>query len=61
MQNMSRLKKAILATVATFCLLLGISAIQAAIHSSTLRPNWIILIVISLVTGVAWYFTIPGD
>lgn len=59
MQTWSPLTKAILATVATFALLLGIDAIRMSVRGLPLQPNWLILTVISVVTGVAWYFTAP--
>ncbi|MBO4834880.1 MAG: hypothetical protein J5518_01465 [Lachnospiraceae bacterium] len=59
MQSWSPLTKAILATVATFALLLGIDAIRMSIRGMQLQPNWLVLIIISVVTGVAWYFTAP--
>ncbi|MBR5931682.1 MAG: hypothetical protein IKZ95_06630 [Lachnospiraceae bacterium] len=59
MQTWSPLTKAIMAAVATFALLLGIDAIRHSVRGLPLQPNWLVLIVISVVTGVAWYFTNP--
>ena len=59
MSNMHPIAQAVLATVFTFLGCLGINYVIAYTRGAEFNPNWIVLVVISLVTGACFYFMNP--
>lgn len=57
MSNMSPIAKAAIATLLTFVACLGINWLIANMRQAPFNPNWIVLVVISIITGVCFYFT----
>ena len=57
MSNMSPIAKAAIAALLTFVACLGINWLIAGMRQAPFNPNWIVLVVISIITGVCFYFT----
>ncbi len=56
MSSLPRIVQALLAAVLVFLVCLGINAIIANMKNAVFNPNWIVLVVMSLITGVVFYF-----
>lgn len=56
MSSLPRIVQALLAAASIFLVCLGINAIIAYMKNAVFNPNWIVLIVMSLITGVVFYF-----
>ena len=56
MSSLPRIVQAALAAVSIFLVCLGINAIIANIRHAEFNPNWIVLVVMSLITGLVFYF-----
>lgn len=56
MSSLPRIVQALMAAVSIFLVCLGINAIIAHMKGAVFNPNWIVLIVMSLITGVVFYF-----
>ena len=56
MSSLPRIVQASMAAVSVFLVCLGINAIIAHLKHAIFNPNWIVLVVMSLLTGVVFYF-----